>query len=233
VDYLGPTTTRCGDNKQKAWICLFTCFTTRAVHLEVVLDLSTHSFLNALTRFIARRGKPDRLLSDNGSQFVLAREILKEKSEQFKQQAQLWTEDEDIQQYLLGQGLEWLMIPQLSPWAGGLYERLVALVKGAFQRVIGRRVLPLDDLQAFVAQLEAALNQRPIAYVSDQPDAPTALRGTFFSLDPRWPSSQMTTKMSVSQGRSRACASGSRNAGRRTQPAWVRSGQDGRNSTCS
>jgi len=56
VDYLGPTLTRCGETKQKAWICLFTCFTTRAIHLEVVLNMSTQSFLNALTRFVSRRG---------------------------------------------------------------------------------------------------------------------------------------------------------------------------------
>jgi len=144
--------------------------------------MTAQSFLNALTRFIARRGKPEKMLSDNGSQFVLSKEILKQKQDQFKLQSKLWPEDDDIQHYLLGQGINWNLIPQLSPWAGGLYERLVALVKDAFQRVLGRKILPLDDLQAFLAQLEAALNQRPITHTSDQPDGPLALRPVDFLL---------------------------------------------------
>jgi Integrase core domain. len=67
VDFTGPIFLKGG---QKAWICLFTCAVFRAVHLELVTSLSTASFLMALRRHIARRGRPSVIYSDNGTNFV-------------------------------------------------------------------------------------------------------------------------------------------------------------------
>ncbi|VBB35005.1 unnamed protein product, partial [Acanthocheilonema viteae] len=71
LDYLGPTSVETEMGLSKRWVALFTCFTTRAVHLEMADNLSAESFLNVLRRFVARRGYPELILSDNASQFQL------------------------------------------------------------------------------------------------------------------------------------------------------------------
>ncbi|VDM98514.1 unnamed protein product, partial [Onchocerca ochengi] len=69
LDYLGPITVKTKIGSKKRWIALFSCFTTRAVHLELVDDLTAESFLNVLRGFVARQGYPELILSDNVSQF--------------------------------------------------------------------------------------------------------------------------------------------------------------------
>ncbi|KIH52989.1 ubiquinone biosynthesis protein COQ7 [Ancylostoma duodenale] len=77
LDYLGPLHYRDAFNtKAKVWVCLFTCMATRAVHLELVLNNSTQEFLLALRRFIARRGTPDHILSDNATTFLSANDVM-------------------------------------------------------------------------------------------------------------------------------------------------------------
>jgi len=72
VDFAGPFSTiqGIGRTRTKRYLCLFTCMATRAVHLEMAYGLDTDSFLNACYRFVNRRGHPDRLTSDNGTNFV-------------------------------------------------------------------------------------------------------------------------------------------------------------------
>ena len=70
VDYFGPFEVKLLRRSMKRWCCLFTCLTTRAVHIEVVRSLDTDSCLVAINRFIARRGKPTTIISDNGTNFV-------------------------------------------------------------------------------------------------------------------------------------------------------------------
>lgn len=74
VDYCGPVLI--ADRKgrgcrlKKAYICAFVCLAVRAIHIELVTDLTSQGFLSALNRFIARRGKPANIYSDNGTNFV-------------------------------------------------------------------------------------------------------------------------------------------------------------------
>ena len=70
VDYFGPFEVKFMRKTMKRWCCLFTCLTTRAVHIEVVPSLEAETCLTASTRFIARRGKPATILSDKGTNFV-------------------------------------------------------------------------------------------------------------------------------------------------------------------
>ena len=70
VDYFGPIMVKQRRSELKRYGCIMTCMTTRAIHLEVAHDLTTSSFLNALRRFISRRGNIQHLHSDNGSNFV-------------------------------------------------------------------------------------------------------------------------------------------------------------------
>ena len=70
VDYFGPFTVKIGRGNEKRWCCLFTCLTVRAVHIEIVPKLDTDCCLNKIMRFIAQRGKPVKMISDNGTNFV-------------------------------------------------------------------------------------------------------------------------------------------------------------------
>jgi len=164
LDYLGPTLYKHPDGPKNVWVLLLTCFSTRAVHLEVVTSLEAIEFLEGFRRFVARRGIPKEVLSDNASQFVLAKQVLVQYS-----------------------NIKWRHTPPLAPWAGGIYERLVSHVKVAFRRAVGRKMLTLSQFSTFVVEVEAMINHRPITYVSDDPDATLALRPVDFLL----PHSQM------------------------------------------
>ncbi|MCP4486607.1 MAG: hypothetical protein GY820_04700, partial [Gammaproteobacteria bacterium] len=73
LDYFGPLWIKTPTDKVKVWVCLFTCLATRAIHLEVAMDLSAVTFLNCLRRFISRRGQPTKIISDNAPQFTLTK----------------------------------------------------------------------------------------------------------------------------------------------------------------
>ncbi|XGW10075.1 hypothetical protein V3C99_011947 [Haemonchus contortus] len=156
VDYLGPlTVSNPHANSNKVWISLFTCMATRAVHLEVVLDNSAQEFLLAFRRFIARRGTPDVVYSDNSTTFHAAENAITSVLYSPKS----W---EAVSSYCVKHKINWKFITPLSPWKGGFYERLVALFKTAYKKTIGRAVLQLNQLHTVVAEIEATLNSRPI-----------------------------------------------------------------------
>ncbi|VDP45669.1 unnamed protein product [Heligmosomoides polygyrus] len=132
-----------------------TCMSTRAVHLELVLDLTTQEFLLAFRRFIARRGAPSIIYSDNSTTFRSAETAV----------ASLIyspTSWHSISSFCSTQKIIWKFITPLSPWKGGFYERLVGLFKSAYKKSIGRAILSLSQLQTVVTEVEATLNCRPI-----------------------------------------------------------------------
>ncbi len=168
VDYLGPFWVK--DSKGtnvKVWICLFTCMAVRAIHLEVTEDMTAERFLDAVRRFIARRGTPFEFTSDNALQFKLTNRMFKK----------FWvkgsiscfpTEHPDILSYVSEKGIEWTFIPEVAPWMGGFYERLVGNVKWGLRKSLGRRILPLVQMQTLVAEVEAVVNSRPLVYVGSE-----------------------------------------------------------------
>lgn len=120
TDFAGPFEIKSGKLRGckivKAYMCVFICFVTRAVHLEVVSDLTTHSFMNCLKRFFARRGKCSDIYSDNGTNFVgTANEI--QTFTEFINNAQM---KQNITNYLAQEGINWHFIPARSPHFGGL-----------------------------------------------------------------------------------------------------------------
>jgi len=154
VDYLGPLHIVVDNKEKKVWVALFACMVTRAIHLEAVEDLSAASFLNAMRRFVARRGRPSLVISDHGTTFVLAREGVKH-----------WKglEDEEVQNYLAHEDIEWRMIPPRAPHQGGFYERMVGLVKEALKGAMQFGPKPSRDAFAtLLAEAEAVVNARPL-----------------------------------------------------------------------
>ncbi|GBO45654.1 hypothetical protein AVEN_253655-1 [Araneus ventricosus] len=66
-----------GTQRMKCYFCIFVCFTTKAVYIEIVGDLTSEAFIEALKRFIGRRGKPAEIYSDCGTNFIAADKELK------------------------------------------------------------------------------------------------------------------------------------------------------------
>ena len=126
VDFAGPLKVRCGEGPaDKVWICLFTCLVTRAVHLDVVPDQSTQSFLRCLKRFAARRGLLAKFLSDNGKTFKAAAKYVKSVMK-----------DGTVKRYLAGLGTEWLFNVEHAPWWGGVFEHMVQSTKRCLRKAV-------------------------------------------------------------------------------------------------
>ncbi len=69
ADFAGPLMMKRGYTRNRTLVCVFVFMATKAVHLELVTDLTSEAFLAALRRFIGRRGCPETLATDNGSKF--------------------------------------------------------------------------------------------------------------------------------------------------------------------
>ncbi|XP_041982291.1 uncharacterized protein LOC121735510 [Aricia agestis] len=164
VDYGGPLfiLDRKGRGAKliKAYICLFICFTTRAIHLELVGSLSTQDYILALNRFIARRGKPYQIFSDNGKNFVGAE----------KELAAIFNKTKDISDFLTNNQIRLTFIPPYSPHFGGLWEAGVKSCKYHLRRVLGNAKLTREEFETVLTQIEAVLNSRPLSPLSSDSD---------------------------------------------------------------
>lgn len=175
VDFAGPFLLRAmsgrGQKRFKAYVCLFVCFKTRALHLEVAKDLSTNNFMSALNRFIGRRGVPDEIRSDCGTNFVGT------KAEIQAMQEFLQSEDHNtsVSSTLSNKGVRWILNPPSAPHFGGIWEAGVKSVKFHLKRVVGNNVLDYDEFNSLLVQIEAVLNSRPLCPVSTDPTDLTAL----------------------------------------------------------
>lgn len=165
IDYAGPVFIRDGKTRNrkiiKAYICVFVCMSSKATHLELVTELSASMFLNALKRFVARRGLCSHIYSDNATNFTRAnRELL---------EFQKIIQQETIQYYFREQGIQWHYIPARSPNFGGLWEAAVKSVKHHLKRILNNIHLTYEEFNTFLTQIEAVLNSRPLIPLSNDP----------------------------------------------------------------
>lgn len=140
----------------KAYLVLFACRLTRALHLEVWPNQETATFLGSLKRLIAHQGRPSTIFSDNGQTFIGAAHWLEE----------IQT-DEQLQAYLAEKWITWRFNLTRAPWWGGQFERLVGVFKRAFYKTIRGEMLSWTELCEVVIEVETQLNQRPLSYVED------------------------------------------------------------------
>ena len=145
---------------------------TRAVHLEVAFSLSTDSFIMCLRRFIARRGKPTVIYSDNGTNFVGANRNLRECISAWKQ--------DKIRSALSQDGIQWVFNPPAASHMGGIWERLVRSRKKAVDVVLQNQVLTDEVLLTAFAEVEWLVNSRPLTEVSSDVDDLEALTPNHF-----------------------------------------------------
>lgn len=164
VDFTGALFVRSTGGEQKVYICLFTCANTRAVHLEVVTDLTEENFMQAFRRFVGRKSLPQLMISDNASTYQSAAKELEK----------LFTST-ILSERLGRHGTMWQFIPKKAPWYGGFWERLIGLTKTTLKKVLGRAFISLSDLQTIVVEIEAILNDRPLTYTSTDLNDPEPL----------------------------------------------------------
>ena len=145
---------------QKVWVCLFTCAASRAIHLELVENQSADEFHLALRRFFAVHGYPKLIVSDNASQFIAVETAMKK----------LWkelTSSADVENLTSTHDVDWKKIPQVAPWMGGFYERLVGTVKKFLKKTLDGLCVNLSELRTALAEITWMVNSRPLLYVED------------------------------------------------------------------
>ncbi|XP_074028529.1 uncharacterized protein [Leptinotarsa decemlineata] len=172
IDFGGPYSITLGRHRgaktHNAYICLFVCFATKALHLELATDLTSETFLAALRRLIARRGRVTKIFSDNGTNFIGASRILK--GFHIAAQQEL---------------IEWSFIPPSSPHFGGLWEAGIKSVKNHISRVLGKQLLTYEEFNTLLVQVESVLNSRPLCPISSDPNDLSVLTpGHFLTLEP-------------------------------------------------
>ena len=169
VDFCGPfmVTQRTKSKVQiKTYIAIFICFSTKAVHMELVSDLSTAAFLAALRRFVSRRGLCSNIYSDNATNFIGAKSELQDLYRLFKSELH----QNEVLKFCLELNIQWHTIPPRSPHFGGLWEAAVKSAKYHIKRVLGRLSFLFEQLHTLITQVEGCLNSRPIGIMSDDPN---------------------------------------------------------------
>ena len=127
VDFAGPLYTKVSKNvMNKAYIVLFTCCVTRALHLDLVTDLHASTFVNCLRRFCSRRGTPTLIVSDNAKTVKATSKLLRN----------LQREDR-VAEFLEKRRIVWKLNLERSPWMGGIFERMVQSIKRCLRKVLG------------------------------------------------------------------------------------------------
>ena len=167
LDFFGPFYVKVRRVKEKVYGVIFTCMTTRAIHVETSSSLSTDSAIMAIRRFVSRRGKPNSIFSDNATNFRGADRELKEAIQGFDQN--------QIQCKLSANGINWVFNPPGAPHFGGSWERLIRTVKTALRATLKGRITTLEVFQTLMVEAEHIVNSRPLTEVSCDVNDPNAL----------------------------------------------------------
>ncbi|EFO85539.1 hypothetical protein CRE_29148 [Caenorhabditis remanei] len=164
LDNFGPIQYRKDDGTlANAYGTIFTCTTTRLIHVETVKNASALEFIQAFRKFVAIRGRPTKIVSDNGTNFVLGQKIIEEAFERSDCPPDMHK-------------IDWKFITPYAPWKGGVYERMVKSVKEAFYKAVGRSKLTFEELTTVLYEATASINQRPLTKLEDDINAETPIR---------------------------------------------------------
>ena len=161
LDVCGPFMVSIKRSQCRRYILLIICLLTRSIHLETLAFLSTDSFMNGFRRFISRRGKPSKVFSDCGTNFVGAQSEIQELYKNIDKQK--------VQIELANRGIEWIFNPPYSSHRSGNQERQHRSVRKIMNGVLNTQVMTDESLNTLIVEIEAILNSRPLTVVSDDP----------------------------------------------------------------
>ena len=161
MDYFGPIEVKQGRSKVKRYGVVFTCLTIRAVHIEKADTLDTDSTINAIRRFVARRGPVQQIVSDNGTNLVGAERELRKHIDQWNQSK--------IHESLLQDGIEWVFNPPAGSHFGGVWERQIKTIRRVMNSILKEQTLTDESLQTLFCECESIINNRPITCVPEEP----------------------------------------------------------------
>ncbi|XGW33970.1 hypothetical protein V3C99_018035 [Haemonchus contortus] len=160
MDCFGPLQYRTKDNStDKYWMLLLTCLNSRAIYVDLVLDMTAPTVLHSLRRFIATFGCPTWNICDNAQSFKTIEQCYASLPDP--------PTDEDIIKFCAVKRIEMKFIPSLSPWQGGIYEKMVDIFKRSFKNAITNRLLDIEDIWTIAKEVEANVNTRPLTYYAD------------------------------------------------------------------
>lgn len=151
-----------------AYLAIFTCSLSRAVHLELIASLETDNFIACLKRFIARRGRPRVIYSDNGGTFIKAEKWLRQ-----------LRDDERLHGLLEQHEIKWKFNLSRAPWWGGQFERIIGVVKASMYKAIAGATLTWSELSEVLLDIETQVYRRPLSYVEDDVELPILTPATF------------------------------------------------------
>ena len=170
VDFAGPISLKLGHTRKpvivKAYIGLFVCLVTKAVHIELVSDLSTDAFLAAFHRFVARRSYPADVHSDNGTNFIGAKRELVDLYTLLRRK----DSQESLCQYFSQNHVRWHFIPGRAPYFGGLWEAAVKSAKILLWKILGTQTLTVEEYASVLSDVEATLNSHPLCVLNSLPE---------------------------------------------------------------
>ena len=173
VDVFGPwqvisRKTRSSQASAKRWAVLFTCLTIRAVHIEVVDEMTSSAFINALRRFVAIRGSVKIFRSDRGTNFVGSTDSTGVNV--------INVEDGQVKGFLNRSGTQWIFNAPHSSHMGGVWERMIGVSRPILESMLSKvHNLTHDVLVTLMAEVSAIINARPIVPVSTDSDCPQVL----------------------------------------------------------
>ncbi len=159
VDCFGPFTVKIGRRHEKRWGIIFKCLTTRCIHLDLLHSMDSDSFLMTLRRFVARRGKPFELISDQGTNFRGGNRELQETFSAL---------EPAIKEKLSEQSISFQFNPPHAPHFGGAWEREILSINSCLRVVLKDQIVSDEVLSTVLVEVEGILNSKPLGYVSSE-----------------------------------------------------------------
>ena len=159
TDCFGPLDVKYRRGTVKRYGVIFTCLTSRCIHIEKLDSLSTESLLMAMDRFMSRRGRPQKIVSDNGGNLVRANMVIAEEINAWNQR--------QVEEFLLQKGVAWKFNPPYASHFGGIWERHIRTIRKLLFHLLSSQSITDEVLCTVFCQVEWIINYRPITRVND------------------------------------------------------------------